>query len=124
MAKNFNKVMGREAFLSKRSLTKEFVEIENGTGFYIREMTGADVEYIAKRANDENKPSNVESMAIVIVLSACNEEGNLLFTMEDVPEIVKNISVGSLIKLSEVAVRISKLNPTALNEAKNNLKNG
>lgn len=121
MAKNY-KMMTRDSFLSKKKLVKEFVELGE-FGMYIQEMTGDVIESIAKKANGETRPSNVESMALIIALSACDEDGNALFTEEDVPMIVKNNSIATLVALSDVAVRVSKLSSSAIDEAKRNLKN-
>jgi hypothetical protein len=118
-----NTVISKSSFLTKKKLNKEFVELEDGMGIFIREMSGADVELLAKESNGENKPTNIQALAMIIALSACDEEGNSLFTMEDVPAIIENNSIAILVKLSDKAVQLSNISSNAINEAKNNLKN-
>jgi hypothetical protein len=123
MTNNYNKMIDRSIFLSKRALNKEFVEVENGFGMYIQEMSGDDVEQLSKIASGDKKPTNVESLAIIIALCAVDEDNNKLFGLDDIKSIVDNNSITTISKLSDVAIKISKLNPNAVGEAKNNLKN-
>lgn len=118
-----NKVMTKNTFLSKKTLAIEFVEIEDGAGLYMKELTGKSAEYLAERSKQAVAPSNIEAMGILIALSACDAVGELLFDVEDVASIIENNSVAILVKLSEVAVRLSGLNPNALREETAKLKN-
>lgn len=121
MAKNY-KVMSRESFLAKRSIKKQFVELENSEGVYIKEMNARGVEHLAELQKKEPLPSNVEVMAIMICMSACDEDGNAIFTLDDSAQIIENISVANLVKLSEVTVKLSGLGNESLNKEIKNIK--
>lgn len=124
MAKNY-KMMSREQFLTKKSFAKEFVDLGNGEGVYVQEMNGSSLQIIADMQKDmANGERNLEAMAKIIALSVSDEEGNLIFELDDWKLIIENNSITTLTKLAEIATKVSKLNPQAVDEAKNNLKNG
>lgn len=123
MAKNY-KVMSKLELLTKRITNMEYVELENGSGVFVKEMNGTAIEVIAKLQSGPNASErNIEAMAKVIALSVCDEQGNLIFDLGDWESIIENNTISTLTKLSQTATRVSKLNPESVEEAKKNLKN-
>jgi hypothetical protein len=125
------KVLGREAFLSASSkLRKELVDVpELGGSIYIRELSGKQLLQYNERieslqkANPELTPSSsLELICLMVSLVACDEEGNLLFTEEDVKALMDNSFV-VLNRLAQKALELSGINPKAVAEVTDNLKN-
>jgi hypothetical protein len=125
------KVLGREALLSaSKNLKKELVEVpELGGSIYIRELSGKQlfqynerIESLQKVTPELTPSSSLELVSLLVSLSACDEAGNLLFTEEDVKELSNN-SFSVLMRLMKKALELSGINPKAIGEVADNLKN-
>jgi hypothetical protein len=123
------KVLGRDAFLaSSISLKKEPVELANGI-VYIRELSGKGLlDYREKiealqKINPEITPSSsIELMASLVAMTACDETGNLLFTEDDVKQLMEG-SLADLLTLSKKALSLSGVPQNVIDEVAVNLKN-
>jgi hypothetical protein len=125
------KLLTREAFLSaSKQLNKELVMLpELGGSVYVRELSGKQLleynERIEKlqKDNPELTPSSsLELMCLLVSLVTCDDEGNLLFTEEDVKELGNN-SFAVLSRLTSKALELSGINPKAIDEVLSNLPN-
>lgn len=127
------KVLGRDALLaSSAKLKKEPVELADGI-VYVRELSGRGlleynerIEKLQKEkgsSNPELTPSEtIELAALLVSKTACDAQGNLLFTEEDINSLMDN-SMGILLKLSAKAMELSGLSKSIVDEVTDNLKN-
>ena len=94
----------RERILAKKCKTLEVNAF--GQTLTVREMTGETMErYVALV---ERYTSVAESYALMVALHVVDEEGNLLFSEEDIPRLSR-LSFAKLKKLADVAESLSKL---------------
>jgi hypothetical protein len=130
MSKRQTKVLSRAAFLN--NLKRERVEIPDmGGAVILREMTAKQkIDYNdhlnqikdARGENAELTPSDsIDLMALMISMTACDEDGALLFTAEDVQALAEN-SPSILLDLSIKAMELSGLGSTAIDEVKAEIK--
>lgn len=112
------KILGREDFLSGESLKRELVPVPELNGeIWMRDIgasgTLAFNERIQKIINNGEKevtPDNTfELMALAFSLSACDEDSNLLYTEEDIHNLVGKNNAAMLTKLGAKALEISGL---------------
>jgi hypothetical protein len=124
------KVLSRTDFLEAGSHRKtELVEVpELGGSVYLRELsTGQLLEYNSRvdgfrsTGNELTPAASLELMSLLISLSACGEDGSLLFTEADVKALSDN-SIGVLIRLSTKALEVSGLGKGIAEEVADNLK--
>lgn len=55
--------------------------------------------------------------ALVVVLSACDEEGNLIFSHDDIPQVQEVLDAGTIQKIVTAAFEMNGLNAGAIDEA-------
>lgn len=124
------KVLSRGDFLSASSnLKRELVDVEElGGSVYLRELSAKQIleynERIKKLQADDFSltPSNsVVLMASLISMTACNSEGELLFTEADIQALAEN-NLNLLITLSAKALEVSGMGNAAVNEVTSELK--
>jgi hypothetical protein len=121
------KVLNRESFLSSSTKLKKMgVELDEGI-VYVRELSGkALLEYNEKieelkQVNPELTTSNsMELIALLVSKSVCDEEGKLLFTVEDVDALMDN-SLATLKLLAEKAMQVSGISQEAIEEVNSKL---
>jgi len=65
--------------------------------------------------------TSIELMALLISMSACDRNGNLLFTEVDVKALIRN-NPETLLTLSTKVLEVSGMNNTAVDEVKSQLK--
>lgn len=84
-------------------------------GLFVRLMTGAEVEaYDLKReALKESKASGVRIVSELIAATACDENGELLFSGNDVEQVV-GLPVNILESIASAAARLNKLDDGAV----------
>ncbi len=101
-------MLDRKAILEANDITSEKLSIpEWGGDVYIRVMTGQSRDaWEEALSNSDSLFDNVRSR--MAVASVCDEEGNLLFTSDDVVALGKKSGV-ALDKVFETARRINKL---------------
>lgn len=123
------RILNRNDFLSSsKKLKRELVYLpELGGSVYIRELSGKQLleynEFVEKlqKESPELTPSNsLELVATLVSLVAVDENGDPLFTREDVKSLMDNSFV-SLTTLANKALELSGLSKS-LEEVKDNLK--
>lgn len=94
----------------------------------VRELSGQQLLEYNERVNamkDKNPTldtsTSMELMSMLVVMSVCDEDGNLLFNMDDVEQI-KQISFDTQITIATKALELSGLAKEAVTEAKESLK--
>lgn len=130
-----NKVLGRDDLLSGNHLKKELVPVPELEGsIYIRELSTPQIITFNRRIKElsaDNKEvgfdTSLELMALAVSLSACDGDGQLLFTEDDVNQLLQN-KIAVLMSLSTKALTISGLDLAIANgltsEVAANLKKG
>ena len=115
MANKTLKVLTREALLQPVKLKKEKVELDQDTCIYVREMTGAERSEFEQLVQVYDKETNTymttteNFLTKVVVCSACDENGTLLFTKQDVETLAKNLPIRLIQKIAEVASELNKV---------------
>jgi hypothetical protein len=124
------KVLSRTDFLAASSNRKrELVDVpELGGSVYLRELsTGQLLEYndriekLRGAHSDVTPAASLELMSLMISMSACDEEGVLLFTEADVKALAEN-SIGVIIGLSTKAMEVSGIGKAVIEEVAAELK--
>ncbi len=124
------KVLSRVDFLSAAAnLKRELVEVEAlGGAVYLRELSAKQVlEYNERIRNLQTDgssltpSSSVDLMAALISMTACDEDGALMFTEADVQKLAEN-NINLLITLSAKALEVSGMNTAAVVEVTDQLK--
>jgi len=111
--------LNREALLVQDALKVERVELSRGHVF-VREMTAYEKnnweQSMMKRVasgnpNDGVKfETSIDNFRIKLAVNViCDEAGNLLFTMKDIPLLNKSISAANLEKIVDVAQKINAI---------------
>ena len=128
------KILGRDDLLSGNHLKRELIEVPELDGsIYIRELSTPQIITFNKRikelsalGNEVGFDTSLELMALALSLSACDEDGQLLFTENDVSELLNN-KIAVLMTLSTKALVMSGLDLAIANgltsEVAANLKN-
>lgn len=124
------KVLSRSDFLSaSANLKRELVEVDElGGAVYLRELSAKQIleynERIKRLQADGaslTPSASVDLMAALISMTACDEDGALLFTEADVQALAEN-NINLLITLSAKALEVSGMNTAAVVEVTENLK--
>lgn len=124
------KVLSRADFLSaSANLKRELVEVpELGGAVFLRELSAKQIleynEQIRKLQADDSSltpSSSVDLMAALISMTACDEDGALLFTESDVQALAEN-NLNLLITLSAKALEVSGMNTAAVDAVTDELK--
>jgi hypothetical protein len=121
------KTLSRNDFLN---LNTELVEVpELGGNVYVKELNGlsllkfrdkvAELEKISPEVNTYN---STKLMALLVSLTACDENGNPIFTEDDANKLV-DINLLVLRRLSEKAMDVSGVPNAIISEVSSNLKN-
>ncbi len=125
------KVLSRADFLgASQKLKRELVDVPAlGGAVYLREVSVSQMlAYNARlqslQAKGKKKvtfATSIELMALLLSMTACDEDGNLLFTEADVKALADN-SPAVLLELSVKAMQVSGMNSAAIKEVAANLK--
>lgn len=111
------KVLGKADLLLGENLKRELVEVsELGASIWMRQMSAIEViefkEYIdgvkAEGITQTTLKQDIEIMAFVISLSACDESGDLLFTADEAKKLTRN-NINVLTFLGNKALEMSKI---------------
>ena len=112
------KLLGRTELLQKENMEIVPVELGNGEGVYVRQMTGGErdkfEQTLRKTVKDSKGVTNFE-LAIdnfrskLAVCCVCDEQGNLLFRPEDYTVLAQNISAARLEKIVNVAQKLNAI---------------
>lgn len=104
------------------------VDKETGEGFYIRELNGKDlldysetVRHLSGEGGlgDLGDAQAVEALATLVIKCACDENGNPIFSQED----IELLSRKNPQLLSAIAMKAMGVSGIDVDEAKNKLKN-
>lgn len=125
-------LLTREALLERDELKIEKVELTRGH-VYVREMTGLEKDVweksITKKlpSTDSEKPANYEMeiegfRAKLAVVTVCDEQGNLLFSIKDYGLLNRSMSAINMDKIVEVASRLNAITKKDKEEMLKNLK--
>jgi hypothetical protein len=119
-----DKILGRDDLLSGNHLKRELVPVPELDGsIYLREFSTPQVIAFNRRIKDlqssveDNQitfDTSIELMALAISLSACDESGQLLFSEEDVNQLLQN-KLNVLLTLSTKALAMSGLDLSVVN---------
>jgi hypothetical protein len=121
------KVLNRSDFLNIKT---DIVEVpELGGNVYVRELNGLSllkfrdgISELEKVSPDINNYTSARSMALLVSLTACDENGNLIFTQEDANRLV-DTNLVVLRRLAEKAMQVSNVPSAISSEVSSNLKN-
>lgn len=115
------RILNRAAILAAEGLTRELVEVpEWGGAVYVRELSGtqrdafeASVMTLSDKPGEQPKPNLTNARAKLVALSAVDEEGKSLFTLDDVAVLGRK-SARALDRVVTVAQRLSGLSASDL----------
>jgi len=106
-------ILNRKEVLLANDIVKELVHIpEWGGDVYVRGMSGEardKFEMLILQTNGKSKKANTENFrAKLASMTVCDENGDLLFTEDDVKELAKK-SAAALQRIFIVAQRLSRI---------------
>ena len=124
------KFVNREAFLSPaQNLKRAGMELEGIGMVGVRELNGRQIliynqriRQMMEKDSKVNPENAMEIIALLVSMSVCDDEGNLLFTEEDVTALME-ASFDSLIKIAGKATELSGLSKEKSGEVSSSLKN-
>lgn len=112
-------MLDRETILNKSELKRQKVAVpEWGGEVIVSEMTGAGRdEWELSILSREGKQSLVNSRAKLVIATVVNENGEKLFTADDIDR-VSNLSAAALDRICRIAQELNGLTTKELEEAK------
>jgi len=111
------KILGKADLLQGENLRRELVTVPDlDASIWMRQMSAVQViefkKYIdglkSEGVTETTLEQNLEIMAFVISLSACDEKGELLFTPDEAKDLTRN-NLNTLTYLGSKALEISKV---------------
>jgi hypothetical protein len=108
------KFLNRESLLKKEDLEIIEVDLGKGEGIYVRQMTGYERDLWERSIIDVDAKGNVERKSDdfrskLVVCTACDKEGKLLFKQADAKVLSRMMSAARLEKIVEVAQKLNKI---------------
>lgn len=102
--------------INAKDLQREPIQVDEwGASFFIRELGADEVETLQSYA----EKGQAVQFAAAVALSAVDQHGDQLFTLDDVPKLAaKNFRV--LVRVAAKVIEINKLNPDAIEELTKN----
>jgi len=128
------KILGKNDLLLGENLRRELVEVPDlDASIWMRQMSAVEViefkKYIdamkSEGVTETSIEQDVEIMSFIISLSACDENGELLFTPEEAKGLTRN-NINVLTYLGDKALKLSRVTMGAngfAGEATNTLPN-
>ena len=124
------KILTREDFLSGSSLKKELVDVpELGGSLWLRELPARDllafndrVQELQKEGEELKPHQSLTLMAFLVSRSACDQDGKLLFTEDDVEQLGET-KINVLTALSMKVMEMAGLNTRVIQEVETSLQN-
>lgn len=102
-------MLTRELILSVDDLPRELVKVpEWGGDVYVRTMTGAERDKWEIEVATSKQKASESVRAMIAALTVCDENSNLLFTIQDVEALSKK-SAAALDRVMDAAMRLNKL---------------
>lgn len=114
-------VINKNKFLLPKMEWHE-VDEATGEGFYVRDIGGQallEFKELADQHKGKTLGESLELLAFLMARGACDAQGHLLFTDEDIPMLVDKPAI--LMDVSDKVMRLSHI--TIHTEEKDNLKN-
>jgi hypothetical protein len=111
-------LLGKKELLAKQKLVIEKVDLGNDEYVFVKEMTGRQREMFErsslKKVASQGKPSDYEVnledfRAKIVVMTACDEDGNLLLTSADAPTLSINMGAARLSTIADAAQKLNKI---------------
>jgi hypothetical protein len=97
----------REKILAVRDVTEtELYIAEWGTSVTVRALTALERERFEERYAEAKQSGQIR--ALVAVMACRNEDGDLIFTEEDIPSLAQK-SAAALIRIYDASIRISAI---------------
>lgn len=121
--------LDRESIIKRRPLKTEKIHVDEwGGDVYVREMTGAERDWLDARMYDKASQDisllNVPNYrAAIASLVLCDESGKRLFTEHDIP-LLSGCSASSLEIVMKAGVRVNGMLAEAVEEAEKNFELG
>lgn len=113
--------MLRDNIFSAIDVKTRKVEVEEwGVTLYVRTMSGhnrASFNQMASQLEKQNRSADADTW--LVILTACDENGNLVFTHEDFEKLNQK-SYAAITKVAREALVVNGLLPDAISEAKKN----
>jgi hypothetical protein len=108
------KILNREALLEKEELDIVVVDLGKGEGIYVRQMTGYERDIWERSIINVDAKGNVERKmedfrAKLVVCTACDKDGKLIFKQADTKVLSRMMSAARLEKIVEVSQKINKI---------------
>jgi hypothetical protein len=111
----------REQILAADDLPREKVYVPDWQGdVWVRTLSAGQRErWEAMMEGPDGFRGRGEMMAAVVALTACDEAGQLLFTLDDIPRLAEK-SAGAVMRISDVATRLAKIEAADIEELEKN----
>jgi hypothetical protein len=111
----------REQILAADDLPREKVYVPDWQGdVWVRTLSAGQRErWEAMMEGPDGFRGRGEMMAAVVALTACDEAGQLLFTLDDIPRLAEK-SAGAVMRISDVATRLAKIEAADIEELSKN----
>jgi hypothetical protein len=132
---NFKKlimILDRKKLLQKEALPIEKVDLGNGDFIYVKAMTGHErdlfeqsllKEKVDEKGNLERYDrDNADFRAKLVVITACDESGKLIFEPTDYTELSRNMSIVTLEKIVAASLKLNKITEQDQNDLVKNSK--
>jgi len=98
----------RDAVLSQQDIIKQTVKVpEWGDEVLIRGMTGSERDELDRHINAGDTAGTREK---IVAMSMCNEQGELLFSLDDIAELGKK-SAKALERIAKEAMKLNGIVP-------------
>jgi hypothetical protein len=114
--------LDRSSLLKPEELRIEKVELDGDNFIYVRMWTGSERERFEKSLTEEvvakdgtitYKQNTEHFRAKLVVSTACDENGVLIFKFSDYAELSRNISARRLMKIAEASQELNKIDETS-----------
>jgi len=111
------KLLKKEDILKAADLKREAVRVpEWGGSVYVRMMTGAERDSFDSLFTQSGRKT---FRSVLVAHTACDEQGNLLFTVDDVEELAKK-SAAALDRICVAATKINAITDEDVKELEKN----
>lgn len=118
-----NNVLGRDAILDVDDVTLQRVRVpEFGGHVYVRSMDGHSrfaFEKMLAEIPDNSKGEGEFTRARMTILCACDADGNLLFTEDDVAALMKK-NTRALMTIADAGMKLAGLSAEAIEDEEKN----
>jgi hypothetical protein len=123
------KILTRDDFLSGNHLRRELVEVPELDGsLYLRELSARQllhynerIEQLKNGSADMTPAASIELMSLLVSLSACDSNGELLFSEEDARQLADH-SIGVITRLGTQVLKASGIGKETIAEVAEELK--